>query len=150
MATTIDHLRVGHQVTIRKSFDDANGNSMSQGDCGEICLLAFDQLKLEIQIDVELEERRICLRFPLHNSSGPRIRHMQDYFAVAEPALGQPMTETQPSTTTVEHAVTAPMTSERQWSSVPLHPSLTITLKECGYFEQRATKLGPAMRSTSP
>ena len=54
MATTIDHLRVDHRVTVLRDFTDAAGITMKAGQGGILRGLSFDQLRMEIQRRVNL------------------------------------------------------------------------------------------------
>jgi len=84
MATTIDHLRVDHRVTILRDFTDAAGITLHTGDHGVVRGQSFDQIRLEIQIVIERETGQVALRFPLKAPSGPRIGHMKEFFELGD------------------------------------------------------------------
>ena len=84
MATTIDHLRIDHQVTILRDFTDANGITMHAGETGVICELSWDQLQMEIHIVIECASREVDLVFPSKAETGPRNGHMREYFIKGE------------------------------------------------------------------
>lgn len=85
MATTIDHLRVDHQVTILDDFTDASGITLRAGERGVVRGQSFDQIRLELQIEIERDNAKmVALRFPLKASHGPRIGHMKEFFELGE------------------------------------------------------------------
>jgi hypothetical protein len=86
MATTIDHLRVDHRVTILRDFTDATGTTLRAGQCGVLRKQSFDQIRLEIQLEIERDdgEGKIALRFPLKASDGPRTGHMKEFFELGD------------------------------------------------------------------
>jgi len=84
MATTIDHLRVDHRVTILRDFTDATGVSLQAGETGVLRGQAFDQIRLEIQLEIERPQGKVILKFPLKTSSGPRNGHMREYFELGD------------------------------------------------------------------
>lgn len=82
---TIDHLRVDHRVTVLREFTDANGVAMRADDRGVIRDMSFDQLRLEIHIEIERDAgERVRLLFPLKATSGPRNGHMREFFDVGD------------------------------------------------------------------
>jgi len=84
MATTIDHLRVDHRLTILREFTDASGVTL---EAGERCILrgqAFDQGRLEIQLEIERPQGKVSLRFPLKAPAGPRLGHMKEFFELGD------------------------------------------------------------------
>src|SRR5688572_6859850 len=84
MATTIDHLRVDHRVTILRDFTDMTGLTLHAGDCGVLRKQSFDQIRNEILIEIEREKGDVALRFPLKTPSGPRIGHMKEFFELGD------------------------------------------------------------------
>jgi hypothetical protein len=84
MATTIDHLRTDHRVTILRDFTDAAGVTLRAGERGVLRGLSFDQIRLEIRMEVQRENGKVELRFPLRAPSGPRNGHMKEYFEIGD------------------------------------------------------------------
>jgi hypothetical protein len=84
MATTIDHLRADHWVTILRDFTDAAGVTLRAGERGVLRAQSFDQVRLEIHLEIERGKEKVALRFPLKNPSGPRIGHMKEFFEVGD------------------------------------------------------------------
>src|SRR6187402_3409281 len=84
MATTIDHLRVDHRVTILRDFTDAAGITLQAGECGVLRSQSFDQVRLEIHIEIERKKGKVALRFPLKAAEGPRIGHMREFFELGD------------------------------------------------------------------
>lgn len=84
MATTIDHLRVDHRVTVIRDFVAANGAMMRVGDSGVLTRIEWDQLRMEIVLEITRESGRVKLVFPLAAKTGPRNGHMRDYFEMGE------------------------------------------------------------------
>lgn len=84
MSTTIDHLRVDHRVTVLRDFTDAAGITLRAGESGVICGVSFDQIRMEIQIEIERESGKVALTFPLKAQGGPRNGHMKEFFEVGE------------------------------------------------------------------
>lgn len=84
MATTIDHLRVDHRVTVLRDFTDATGITMRAGETGVICGLSWNQLQMEIHIVIERASGTADLVFPLSAKDGPRNGRMREYFEVGE------------------------------------------------------------------
>ncbi|HRE79490.1 MAG TPA: hypothetical protein PLN52_00515 [Opitutaceae bacterium] len=84
MATTIDHLRVDHQVTILREFVDLDGTRLRAGEEGVLRDLAFDQIRLEISLVIERGSQSVFLRFPLKAPTGPRNGHMKEYFKMGD------------------------------------------------------------------
>jgi hypothetical protein len=84
MATTIDHLRVDHRLTVLREFTDANGVTLRAGEGGILRGQAFDQIRLEIQLEIEQPQGKITLRFPLKASAGPRVGHMREFFELGD------------------------------------------------------------------
>ena len=84
MATTIDHLRVDHRVTVLRDFTDAAGVTLRAGESGILRGQAFDQIRLEIQLEIEREKGKVALRFLLKAPGGPRIGHMKEYFELGD------------------------------------------------------------------
>jgi len=90
MATTVDHLREGHWVTVLKEFTDSQGTVMRAGDNGVLTHIRFDQLKLEIHLAIEREGEAIALVFPLGAADGPRNGHMREFFELGDEVLEAP------------------------------------------------------------
>jgi hypothetical protein len=85
MATTIDHLRVDHRVTILRDVTDAAGVTMRAGERGILRTLEFDQIRLEALLGIEREDgKKVTLRFPMRVQSGPRLGHMKEFFELGE------------------------------------------------------------------
>lgn len=84
MATTIDHLRVDHQVTILRDFTDEAGITLRAGERGILRGQSFDQIRLEIHLEIERPEGKVALRFPLKAAVGPRIGHMKEFFELGD------------------------------------------------------------------
>jgi hypothetical protein len=82
---TIDHLRIDHRVTVRRAFTDARGVAMRADERGVIRDMAFDQLRLEIHLEIERDSgERVQLMFPLKATTGPRNGHMREFFDVGD------------------------------------------------------------------
>lgn len=84
MATTIDHLRVDHRITVLRDFTDAQGVAMSASDTGVLRRIGWNQIRMEIQLEIECASRRVKLVFPLAAKTGPRNGHMREYFEMGE------------------------------------------------------------------
>ncbi|MEO6740289.1 MAG: hypothetical protein ABIP20_08555 [Chthoniobacteraceae bacterium] len=84
MSATIDHLRVDHRVTVLRDFTDAAGITLRAGESGVICGLSFDQIRMEINIEIERDSGKVALTFPLKAITGPRNGHMREYFEMGE------------------------------------------------------------------
>ncbi|MEO6005234.1 MAG: hypothetical protein ABIZ04_09580 [Opitutus sp.] len=84
MATTVDHLSVDHRVTVLRDFTDAEGITLRAGERGVLRGQSFDQIKLEIHLEIEREHGKVTLRFPLKAPSGPRIGHMKEFFELGD------------------------------------------------------------------
>lgn len=84
MATTIDHLRVDHRITVCRDFTDANGITLRRGETGILRALDLDPRCLEIHLDIERATDRVRLVFLLAAKTGPRNGHMRDYFELGE------------------------------------------------------------------
>lgn len=82
MALTIDHLRADHRVTILSDFTDAAGITLRAGEAGILRGLSWDQLRMEIHIEIERVSGKVNLVFPLAAKTGPRNGHMREYFEV--------------------------------------------------------------------
>lgn len=114
MATTIDHLRVDHRVTVLRDFTDAEGVTLQAGETGILRGLSFDQIRLEIQIEIERAKGKIALRFPLKAPAGPRNGHMKEFFELGDyvPVPGSEPVRRDPSQRTM--IVPAPEKSPAQ------------------------------------
>lgn len=91
MATTIDHLRIDHHVTVLRAFTDADGTALSAGEQGVLRRLDFDPIRLEIKMEIERRNgRKVALRFSLKAPDGPGNGRMKQYFNVGDyaPAAG--------------------------------------------------------------
>ncbi|MES2625409.1 MAG: hypothetical protein V4628_09030 [Pseudomonadota bacterium] len=103
MTTTIDNLRVDHQVTILRDFTDAAGVSLCAGESAIVRRLSFDQIRLEIHIELESNAgkavQKIALLFSATAQSGPRNGHMREYFELGNYA---PVPGTEPVRRAVE------------------------------------------------
>ena len=91
MATTIDHLRVDHRITVLRDFTDGAGVAVSAGERGIVRALSFDQRSMEIRMGIERPAGRLDLVFPLAAQIGPGNGRMRDYFELGAevPAPGQ-------------------------------------------------------------
>lgn len=103
MATTIDHLCINHRVTVLREFTDATGVTLHAGERGIVRGLAFDQIRLEIQMEIERENGKVALRFPLNATGGPRNGHMKEFFALGDyvPVPGSERVRPDPTTRTM-------------------------------------------------
>lgn len=86
VATTIDNLRVDHHITVLRDFTDAKGVAMRVGDKGIVRKLHWDQIRMEIHLEIECASRKVTLVFPLTAKTGPRNGHMREYFEVGDDA----------------------------------------------------------------
>lgn len=84
MATTIDHLRVDHRITVLQEFVDAKGVLMRSGDTGVLRVIDWDQRRMEIHLQIECTGQTIRLVFALAAKTGPRNGRMRDYFEMGE------------------------------------------------------------------
>lgn len=84
MAAVVDNLRVDHRVTVIRDFTDGMGFAMRAGDTGIIRELSFDQIRLEVHVELEREGGRTALVFPLKPKSGPRFGNMRELFELGE------------------------------------------------------------------
>lgn len=84
MSMTIDHLRVNHRVTVLRHITDAAGVTLRSGESGILRGLSWDQLRMEIHIQIERASGQVDLVFPLTAKTGPRNGHMREYFEVGE------------------------------------------------------------------
>lgn len=84
MSTTVDHLRVGHRVTVLQEFTDANGITLRAGEGGIVSRLSWNPLRMEIHMGIAQEGKQLDLVFPVKAANGPRNGHMRDYFELGE------------------------------------------------------------------
>lgn len=84
MALTIDHLRVDHRLTVLRDFVDAQGRRMHAGDTGILTAMSWDQVRMEIHLEIQCDSGKVELVFPLKATTGPRNGHMREYFDVGE------------------------------------------------------------------
>lgn len=84
MATTIDHLRVDHRLTVLRDFVDAKGTMMRVGDSGVLTKIEWDQLRMEIILEIKRDSGKVKLVFELAAKIGPRNGRMRDYFEIGE------------------------------------------------------------------
>lgn len=84
MATTIDHLRVDHRITVLRDFVDAKGMMMRAGDSGVLTRIAWDQVRMEIVLEIKRDSGKVKLVFELAAKTGPRNGRMRDYFEIGE------------------------------------------------------------------
>lgn len=84
MATTIDHLRVDHRITVCRDFTDANGLTLRRGETGILRTIDLDPRCVEIHLGIERATDRVHLVFPLSAKTGPRNGHMRDFFEMGE------------------------------------------------------------------
>ena len=84
MATTIDHLRVDHRITVLRDFTDTTGITLRAGESGVLRGLSWNQLRKEIHIEIERASGKVDLVFPEAAKTGPRNGHMREYFEMGE------------------------------------------------------------------
>ncbi len=84
MATTLDHLRVDHRITVLRDFVDAKGTMMRAGDTGVLTRIDWDQIRMEILLEIKRDSGTAKLVFALTAKTGPRNGRMRDYFAMGE------------------------------------------------------------------
>jgi len=84
MAMTIDNLRIDHRVIILRAFTDAAGVILQAGERGVLRKLSFDQIRLEIGMEIERPNGKVVLRFPQRMPDGPRIGHMKEFFEIGD------------------------------------------------------------------
>lgn len=84
MATTIDHLRVDHRITVLRDFTDAKGVTMRAGDAGVLTKIEWDQIRMEIILEITRDSGKVKLVFELAAKTGPRNGRMRDYFEMCE------------------------------------------------------------------
>lgn len=84
MATTIDHLRVDHRITVCRDFTDANGITLRKGEIGILRTIDLDPRCVEIHLGIERATDRVHLVFLLSAKTGPRNGHMRDFFELGE------------------------------------------------------------------
>lgn len=84
MATTIDHLRVDHRITVLRDFVDAKGTWMRAGDTGVLTKMEWNQLRMEIILEITRDSGMVKLVFELAAKSGPRNGHMREFFEVGD------------------------------------------------------------------
>jgi hypothetical protein len=84
MATTIDHLRVDHRITVLRDFVDAKGAMMRAGDSGVLTKIGWDQSRMEIILEIKRDSGSVKLVFELAAKTGPRNGRMRDYFEMGE------------------------------------------------------------------
>ncbi len=84
MATTIDHLRVDHRITVIRDFVDARGTMMHVGDTGVLTRLEWDQVRMLIILEITRDSGKVKLVFELAAKTGPGNGRMREYFEVGE------------------------------------------------------------------
>lgn len=84
MATTIDHLRVDHRITVIRDFVDAKGTMMRVGDCGVLTRIEWDQIRMLIVLEIQRDSGNVKLVFDVAAKAGPRNGRMRDYFEMGE------------------------------------------------------------------
>jgi hypothetical protein len=84
MATTIDHLRVDHRITVLRDFVDAKGTMMRAGETGVLKKIDWDQIRMEIILEIKRDSGNVKLVFELAAKTGPRNGRMRDYFEIGE------------------------------------------------------------------
>jgi hypothetical protein len=84
MATTIDHLRVDHRVTVLRDFVDAKGTMMRAGETGVLTKIDWDQIRMEIVLAIKRDSGNVKLVFEPAAKTGPRNGRMRDYFEIGE------------------------------------------------------------------
>lgn len=84
MATTIDHLRLDHRITVLRDFVDAKSTMMRAGDTGVLTRLDWDPSRGEILLEITRGSGKVKLVFDLAARTGPRNGCMRDYFEMGE------------------------------------------------------------------
>lgn len=84
MATTIDHLRVDHRLTVLRDFVDAKGTMMGAGESGVLTRIDWDQIRREIVLEIKTDSGNVKLVFELSAKTGPGNGRMRDYFEMGE------------------------------------------------------------------
>lgn len=84
MATTVDHLNVDYRVTVLRDVRDPAGNSVKAGEVGVIRHLSFDDLRMEVHLGIDLEDRKVLLKLPVRVTDGPRLGHYKEYFELGD------------------------------------------------------------------
>jgi hypothetical protein len=84
MATTIVHLRVDHRITVLRDFVDAKGKMMRAGETGVLTKIDWDQIRMEIVLEIKRDSGNVKLVFELAAKTGPRNGRMRDYFEIGE------------------------------------------------------------------
>lgn len=84
MAMTIDNLRVNHRITVLRDFVDAKGKQMRAGETGVLSRLDWDQIRMEIILEIKRDSGNVKLVFELAAKTGPRNGRMRDYFEIGE------------------------------------------------------------------
>jgi hypothetical protein len=84
MATTIDHLRVDHRITVLRDFVSAKGQMMRAGDTGVLTKIEWNQIRMEIVLEIKRDSGKVKLVFELAAKTGLRNGRMRDYFEIGE------------------------------------------------------------------
>lgn len=84
MSMTIDNLRVDHRITVLRDFVDAKGKWMRAGETGVLTKMEWDQIRMEIVLEIKREKDKVRLVFELAAKTGPRNGRMQEYFEIGE------------------------------------------------------------------
>lgn len=71
-------------MTVLRDFTDAAGVTMRAGEAGILRGLSWNQLRMEIHIEIERASGKVDLVFPERTQTGPRNGHMREYFEVGE------------------------------------------------------------------
>ncbi len=79
MSMTIDNLRVDHRVTVLRDFTDSAGVTLHAGESGIVRGLSWDQLRMEIHIEIERASGKVSLVFALAAKTAPLNGHMREY-----------------------------------------------------------------------
>ncbi|MFO1488962.1 MAG: hypothetical protein U1F65_10840 [Verrucomicrobiota bacterium] len=84
MSMTIDHLSVDHRITVIRDFVDMNGRTMRAGDTGVLTKMEWDQIRMEIVLEITRDAKAARFVFSLKSKTGPGNGRMREYFEVGE------------------------------------------------------------------
>ena len=146
MSATIDHLRIDHRVTVLRDFTDAAGITLRAGESGVICGLSFDQIRMEIHIEIEREKGKVALRFPMKAPTGPRNGHMKEFFELGEDVTTPHVLPIQRSSARRTMIVPPPSGEESSSSSGPDWWRKALALEAAG----KDTEAEQAIRQAVP
>jgi hypothetical protein len=75
---------VDHRITVLRDFVDAKGTMMRAGDSGVLTRIDWDQIHIEIVLEIQRDSTKVKLVFELAAKTGPRNGRMRDYFEIGE------------------------------------------------------------------